>query len=42
MTQFDLRIFFKWVGEKPPTTWMSQEVSKGLGSVGYNPNIPHL
>ena len=24
------------------TTWMSQEVSKWLGSVGYNPNIPHL
>ena len=24
------------------TTWMSQEVSKRLGSVGYNPNIPHL
>ena len=23
------------------TTWMSQEVSKGLVS-GYNPNIPHL
>ncbi len=23
-------------------TWMSQEVSKWLGSVGYNPNIPHL
>ena len=23
-------------------TWMSQEVSKGLGSAGYNPNIPHL
>ena len=22
--------------------WMSQEVSKWLGSVGYNPNIPHL
>ena len=21
-------------------TWMSQEVSKRLGSVGYNPNIP--
>ena len=21
---------------------MSQEVSKWLGSVGYNPNIPHL
>ena len=30
---------------KPPDlsiTWMSQEVSKRLGSVGYNPNIPHL
>ena len=25
-----------------PPTWMSQEVSKWLGSVGYNPNIPHL
>ena len=24
------------------STWMSQEVSKRLGSVGYNPNIPHL
>ena len=24
------------------TTWMSQEVSKRLGSVGYNPNILHL
>ncbi len=23
-------------------TWMSQEVSKRLGSVGYNPNISHL
>ena len=23
-------------------TWMSQEVCKRLGSVGYNPNIPHL
>ena len=23
-------------------TWMSQEDSKRLGSVGYNPNIPHL
>ena len=23
-------------------TWMSQEVSKWLGTVGYNPNIPHL
>ena len=23
-------------------TWMSQEVSKWLGSVGYNPNIPHI
>ena len=22
--------------------WMSQEVSKRSGSVGYNPNIPHL
>ena len=21
---------------------MSQEISKRLGSVGYNPNIPHL
>ena len=27
MVQFDLSIFFKWVGEKPPT-WMSQEFSK--------------
>ena len=25
-----------------PTTWMSQEVSKRLGSVGYNPNTPHF
>ena len=24
------------------TTWMSREVSKWLGSVGYNPNISHL
>ena len=24
------------------STWMSQEVSKWLGSGGYNPNIPHL
>ena len=24
------------------STWMSQEVSKWLGSMGYNPNIPHL
>ena len=23
-------------------TWMSQEVSQWLGSVGYSPNIPHL
>ena len=23
-------------------TWMSKEVSKRLGSVGYNPNISHL
>ena len=23
-------------------TWMSQEVGKWLGSMGYNPNIPHL
>ena len=22
--------------------WMSQEVSKRLGSVGDNPNLPHL
>ena len=30
--------------EKLPVhyAWMSQEVSKWLGSVGYNPNIPHL
>ena len=27
---------------RPFSTWMSQEVSKRLGSVGYNPNIPHL
>ena len=25
-----------------PPTWMSQEVSKWLGSMGCNPNIPHL
>ena len=24
------------------TIWMSQEISKWLGSVGYNPNVPHL
>ena len=23
-------------------TWMSQEVSRRLGSVGYYPNMPHL
>ena len=27
---------FKWVGQKPRTTWMSQEVSY------HNPNIPHF
>ena len=39
----------EWVDVSPiqklgkfPATWMSQEVSKKLGSVGYNPNIPHL
>ena len=26
----------------PPYTWMSQEFSNRLGSVGYNPNIPHV
>ena len=29
-------------GHKQKNTWMSQEVSKTLGSVDYNPNIPHL
>ena len=24
------------------TTWMSQEVSKFLGTMGYNPNTPHF
>ena len=32
--QFDLSIFYKWVGEKPPPTWMSQEVSKWLHNSG--------
>ena len=27
---------------KMVASWMSQEVSKRLGSGGYNPNIPHL
>ncbi len=25
-----------------PPTWMSQEVSKWLGSMGYDPNISHF
>ncbi len=35
-------MYFRYVQSPNPSTWMSQEFSKWLGSVGYNPNIPHL
>ena len=31
-----------YILQQTGSTWMSQEVSKRLGSVGYNSNIPHL
>ena len=33
MIQFDLRIFFKWVGEKPPTRKSLHSVEKGEGDL---------
>ncbi len=37
-----LVVLFPALGATTRVTWMSQEVSKRLGSVGYNPNTPHL
>ena len=39
MIQFDLRIFFKWVGEKPPTRIIEDEIrpalQQRLGRMGH-------
>ena len=37
LRKFSAKIHHPWL-----LTWMSQEVSKWLVSVGYNPNMPHL
>ena len=37
MIQFDLRIFFRWVGEKPPTRLVSYNLMGHLKGVNVHP-----
>ena len=40
MIQFDLRIFFKWVGQKPPASWIGNVIQPpSLATVNSAPEV---